>query len=119
MGFSVGIPRHSHQPADKAAYLMELAEGVRFELTVRLRVQRFSRPSQSATLAPLRRDPSSRVGRSTGADNSGPQSPSQALVKPLPPGHKWLDFAPLRRAAAPEQELIQIKCPEDKLRYAV
>ena len=45
-------------PAVKTAlstgYFAELAERVRFELTVPVKVQRFSRPSRSTTPAPLR-----------------------------------------------------------------
>ena len=69
------------RPADSGSWIC-LAEGVRFELTVRVNVQRFSRPSQSATLAPLRRDPV-RIGLLTGADNNCAGAGSQAFR-----GHK-------------------------------
>jgi hypothetical protein len=56
-----------------------MAEGVGFEPTVRLHVQQFSRLSQSATLAPLRRDPGN-PGRLTRAEPNEVNQSSQARL---------------------------------------
>ncbi len=66
---------------------MEMAERVGFEPTVRLHAQRFSRPSRSTTLAPLR-----------GAGPKGPKVEGRYLHNAIRP-HKdclrgliWMDF---------------------------
>ena len=53
--FSTNMTERRHRRPDTAPVEGPMAERVGFEPTVPVRAQRFSRPSQSTTLAPLRR----------------------------------------------------------------